>query len=123
MIDFKGFSDLPENHKQKVIYLLFVTPFWYFSLYLFHYEFYKNSDVTIPIIAAFCLSICWLIVNLFLNVCFKSPSLSMTTNVSVVSIAIFMVIAKYFSLGYYNFLFMSFGAIIATVVIITVFKK
>ena len=55
----KDFNETHISLRAIIIGLALVSPFWYFDLYLFHKKFFFNSSFYIPIVAAFCLSVCW----------------------------------------------------------------
>ena len=48
--------ELSELIKARISILL-LLPFWYLSLYLFHVDFYNNSDLILKVVTCLCLSL------------------------------------------------------------------
>ena len=60
----KDIDKLDIFSKTTIISIIVLMPFWYVSLYLFHKQFYKDSDIYLKIIFSFCFSITWYFVNI-----------------------------------------------------------
>lgn len=60
-------GDFSKQHidvKAFIFGTILITPFWYISIYLFHPIFFKHSEIYLPIIFSFCLTLCSAIINI-----------------------------------------------------------
>ena len=63
-------EDLKKLHftiRGALVIVLFIAPFWYLDIYLFAPEFFKQAPLYIPIVLAFCLTICSAVIYLGLS--------------------------------------------------------
>lgn len=64
-------KDIVELHvslKSLIFALAISLPFWYFNLYLFHYDFFSTAPIQLPVVAAFCLTIVWVSANFLCSI-------------------------------------------------------
>jgi hypothetical protein len=71
----KDFNELHLTFRSFLFGFIITIPFWYFDLYLFHKTFFLNNVFYIPIVAAFCLSLCWYCINLLSGILFSQDFL------------------------------------------------
>jgi hypothetical protein len=60
----KEFTQLDMHSKSSIASVIVLMPFWYVSLFLFHKSFYKENDVLIKMLFAFCFSATWYYFNI-----------------------------------------------------------
>ncbi len=56
----------PSSFKVFLFSTLFTMPFWYIALYLFKRSFLLDNPMHVPIVMAFCLTVCWLVLNILI---------------------------------------------------------
>jgi hypothetical protein len=60
----KDFDKLDIYSKSTLATVIVLFPFWYIFIFLFNKPFYKESDVFLKVLFAFCFSIIWYFVNI-----------------------------------------------------------
>jgi len=66
----KDIDELNKTEKSFVIGIPILTVFWFISIYLFNFQFFKGNDLYIILSFSFVLAICWFIANVVLNFTF-----------------------------------------------------
>src|ERR1017187_546314 len=59
----QDFSKLHVDIKGFVFSVLLISPLWYISIYLFHRSFFNSSPIYLPIVFAYCFTICSVSIN------------------------------------------------------------
>ena len=59
----KDITELHVSLRSFIFAIAIAMPFWYFDLYLFHYDFFKITPIQLPVVAAFCLTLVWVAAN------------------------------------------------------------
>jgi hypothetical protein len=68
-------KDVLELHislRSFIIAIAIAMPFWYFDLYLFHYDFFKITPIQLPVVASFCLTFVWISANFMCSIIWVS---------------------------------------------------
>lgn len=66
----KGFNELHITLRGLLTGIILVCPFWYLDLYLFKLDYFESQYIQIPVIASFCLTVVWLLLNHISALCF-----------------------------------------------------
>jgi len=67
----KEINELHISTKTILVSLVIIIPFWYLSLFILNRQFVNSNQIHIPIIVAFCLSVCYYILNFISTLLFS----------------------------------------------------
>ncbi len=68
----KDVAELHVSLRSFITAIAIAMPFWYFDLYLFHYDFFKVTPIQLPVVASFCLTLVWVSANFMCSIIWVS---------------------------------------------------